>query len=78
MSAGNIDISPYWNTNTTLEERLKPHIFIQNDINPIIPFRLNETYERIFTELAYLQVFAVATIGIIGILPQDISKWEDD
>ncbi len=61
--------------NATLEERLMPHLFTGNDKIPIIPFRMNDRYEKIFTELAYLQIEAVAVMGVIAILPENISNW---
>jgi len=35
-------------------------------------------YKKLGRELAYMQVFAVATIGIIAILPEGISKWSSE
>jgi len=45
------------------------------DVNP---YKMNERYEKIFTELAYLQVYAVATIGVLSVLPTSFTHWEED
>jgi len=37
--------------------------------------KLDAKYENIVKELAYMQVFAVATIGVIALLPESISQW---
>ncbi len=37
--------------------------------------KMNERYEKIIRELAYMQVFAVATIGAIALLPESVSQW---
>lgn len=39
------------------------------------PQKLDARYENIVKELAYMQVFAVATIGAIALLPESISQW---
>jgi len=35
-------------------------------------------YEKVITDLGYLQIFAIASIGIIALLPEDISRWTKD
>jgi len=35
-------------------------------------------YDKIMKELLYFQLFAVGTIGIIGLLPEDVSQWTDE
>ena len=42
------------------------------------PYKMNERYEKLFTELAYLQLFAVATIGVLSILPTSFTHWEEE
>ena len=37
--------------------------------------KLDPRYENIVKELAYMQVFAVATIGVIALLPESVSQW---
>ena len=40
--------------------------------------KLDPRYEKVAIDLAYLQVFAVATIGVIALLPQEVSNWTDE
>lgn len=35
-------------------------------------------YEKLIKEFAYLQVFAIATIGTIAILPENVSQWSTE
>ena len=37
--------------------------------------RLDPRYEKIVKELAYMQVFAIGTIGVIALLPESVSQW---
>lgn len=39
------------------------------------PSRIDSKYEKLVTELAYLQVFAIGTIGVIALLPESVSHW---
>jgi len=39
---------------------------------------LNPKYERLVKELAYLQVFAIGTIGVIASLPEGVSNWSQE
>jgi hypothetical protein len=39
------------------------------------PSRIDPRYEKLVTELAYLQVFAIGTIGVIALLPESVSQW---
>ena len=39
---------------------------------------IDTRYEKLVTELAYMQVFAVATIGVIALLPESISQWSSE
>jgi hypothetical protein len=41
-------------------------------------YTFDKRYEKIIKELAYMQVFALATIGTIGILPEGISHWSQE
>ncbi|SFV71407.1 Ubiquitin-protein ligase [hydrothermal vent metagenome] len=40
--------------------------------------KVNPKYEKIITDLAYLQFFALGSIGIIALLPEDISQWSTE
>ena len=40
--------------------------------------KIDPRYEKIVTEFAYLQVFAIGTIGVISLLPESVSKWTDE
>jgi hypothetical protein len=42
------------------------------------PPTLPTKYEKIATEFAYLQLFAVTTLGAISLLPEDISNWKSE
>lgn len=42
------------------------------------PSRINPRYEKLVTELAYLQVFAIGTIGVIALLPENVSNWTEE
>lgn len=68
----------YTEYNITFEENIKPHLVIETEELPVIPFKMDERYETIYTETAYLQVFAVATIGIIASFPESVSKWSKE
>ena len=46
-----------------------------HDFNEIHHRDIDPRYEKLVTELAYMQVFAVASIGVIALLPESISKW---
>jgi len=53
-----------------------------NNINLITPYiyaidvpSLDPRYEKLIKELAYMQLFAIGTIGAIGALPENISNW---
>jgi len=39
------------------------------------PQKIDERYEKLVKELAYMQVFAIASIGAIALLPESVSKW---
>jgi len=41
-------------------------------------FKHDKRYERIIKELAYMQVFAIGTIGIIAVLPENVSMWSSE
>ncbi len=58
--------------NSSSDTQLEVPLYFMNDN---APQRLEEKYEKIVTELAYMQVFAVATIGIITLLPEGVSQW---
>ena len=40
--------------------------------------KVDERYENIMKDLAYLQVFAVGTIGVIAALPEGVSNWSEE
>jgi len=40
--------------------------------------KIDKRYERIVKELAYMQVFAIGTIGVIAILPENVSQWTNE
>ena len=42
------------------------------------PEHFNKRYECIVKELAYMQVFAIGTIGVIALLPENISQWTNE
>jgi len=42
------------------------------------PQKIDERYEKLVKELAYMQVFAVATIGVIALLPEGVSQWSQE
>lgn len=42
------------------------------------PLKIDKRYERIVKELAYMQVFAIGTIGVIAVLPENISQWTNE
>lgn len=42
------------------------------------PSKINPRYEKLVTELAYLQVFAIGTIGVIALLPENVSNWTEE
>lgn len=46
--------------------------------NPLYTDKLSPNYEKIVTDLAYLQVFALGSIGLIALLPEDISHWSKE
>jgi len=69
----------------TLEDPLSPStktsnennnfsLFLQQD-KETLPERLDPRYEKIVKELAYMQVFAIGTIGVIALLPESVSQW---
>lgn len=43
----------------------------------INPYKMNEEYEKVYTELAYMQIYAIATIGILSLLPTSFTNWEE-
>lgn len=45
------------------------------DISDNSQYQFDPKYEKIATELVYMQVFAVATIGAIALLPEGVSQW---
>ena len=69
----------------TLEDPLSPStktnnedndfsLFLQQDTETLAQ-RLDPRYEKIVKELAYMQVFAIGTIGVIALLPEGVSQW---
>ncbi len=42
------------------------------------PSKINIRYERIVKELAYMQIFAIGTIGAIAMLPENVSQWTNE
>ena len=40
--------------------------------------KINPKYEKLIIELAYLQVLAVGTIGVIAVLPEGVSNWTEE
>ena len=42
------------------------------------PYGLDPKYEKLITQLAYVQVFAIGTIGIIALLPENVSNWSEE
>ena len=42
------------------------------------PSKIDTRYERIVKELAYMQVFAIGTIGVIAVLPENVSQWTSE
>lgn len=44
----------------------------------VISYQLSPKYEKIVTDLAYLQVLAIGTIGVIALLPESISQWSEE
>lgn len=61
-----------------LAHRSTRHLFIENENDPIIPFQLNERYEKIYKEFVYLQIYAFITVGVISLLPEGVSKWDKE
>jgi hypothetical protein len=43
-----------------------------------LPSGINPRYEKLITELAYVQVFAIGTIGVIALLPEGVSNWSEE
>lgn len=39
---------------------------------------IDPRYDKLIQELAYMQVFAVASIGVIAALPEGVSNWSDE
>lgn len=42
------------------------------------PYTFDKKYEKLIKELAYMQLFAFATIGTIGMLPEGVSHWSKE
>jgi len=69
----------------TLDDTSTPYVDQINDTNDFSIFlsqdkktsqqRLDPRYEKIVKELAYMQVFAIGTIGVIALLPESVSQW---
>jgi hypothetical protein len=49
-----------------------------HDLNTESPYTLSKNYEKVVIDLAYLQLFAIATIGVIALLPEEISQWSEE
>ena len=43
-----------------------------------LPSRIDPRYEKLITQLAYVQVFAIGTIGVIALLPENVSNWTEE
>ena len=43
-----------------------------------LPSGIDPRYEKLITELAYVQVFAIGTIGVIALLPENVSNWTEE
>ena len=65
-------ISP--DSNSSLENTFQLSLLGDNKY----PSRINPRYEKLVTELAYLQVFAIGTIGVIALLPENVSNWTEE
>ena len=50
------------------------HISLNPDKDKL-PQKLDPRYEKLVTELAYMQVLAIGTIGVIAVLPESVSHW---
>ena len=61
----------YEDTNNSINTQLKylDEIYVKGS---------DPRYDKIVTELAYMQVFAVATIGVIAVLPESVSQWSSE
>jgi len=49
-----------------------------HDLNIESSYKLSKNYEKIVIDLAYLELFAIGAIGIIALLPEDISHWSKE
>ncbi len=76
----NITLKTHQDDPMPINERLQLHLVatINDSKLPTIAPMMDSKYEKIYTDSAYLQFFGAASIGIIAMLPEGISKWSEE
>jgi hypothetical protein len=67
--------SVYIDSNSSVENPFQ--ISLLEDSSKL-PSVIDPRYEKIITELAYVQVFAIGTIGVIALMPENVSNWTEE